>query len=77
MNNPNVDHPKHYNLDDKIECIEALKSALTDEEFAGFCKGNVFKYVWRYKLKNGTEDLEKAQWYLNYFIHCYMKMQNK
>lgn len=26
------------------------------------------KYLWRYKYKNGVEDLEKAQWYLNKLI---------
>jgi len=26
------------------------------------------KYLWRYKYKNGSEDLKKAQWYLNKLI---------
>ena len=26
------------------------------------------KYLWRYRYKNGTEDLRKAQWYLNKLI---------
>ena len=26
------------------------------------------KYIWRYNYKNGTEDLKKAQWYLNKLI---------
>ena len=30
----------------------------------GFYKGNVIKYVTRYQNKNGKEDLEKAQTYL-------------
>ena len=30
-----------------------------------FCKCNAFKYLWRYKNKNGKEDLEKALWYCN------------
>ena len=30
-----------------------------------FCLTNAFKYMWRYKNKNGQEDLDKAQWYLN------------
>ncbi len=38
---------------------------LTKEEFRGFLKGNVFKYIERYQQKNGTEDLEKAQTYLD------------
>ena len=23
------------------------------------------KYLWRYRYKNGTQDLEKAMWYLD------------
>ncbi|MBQ5695934.1 MAG: DUF3310 domain-containing protein, partial [Clostridium sp.] len=38
------------------------------DEFTGFLRGNIIKYVWRYKDKNGLEDLKKAQWYLNKLI---------
>ena len=31
-----------------------------------FCLCNAFKYMWRYKNKNGLEDLKKAQWYMDY-----------
>jgi hypothetical protein len=30
-----------------------------------FCIGNAFKYLLRYKLKNGAEDLKKARYYLD------------
>lgn len=58
-----VNHPSHY-TSGGIECIEALQAALTAEEFRGFCKGNAIKYVWRERLKNEDEDLQKAGWYL-------------
>ena len=29
---------------------------------------NIIKYLWRYRYKNGVQDLEKAQWYLNKLI---------
>lgn len=61
--NPVVDHPPHYNQGG-IECIDAIKAALTPEEFRGFCKGNALKYVWRERYKNGGVDLEKSNWYL-------------
>jgi hypothetical protein len=32
------------------------------------CTGNALKYLWRWKKKNGVEDLKKAQWYLNKLI---------
>lgn len=62
-----VNHPKHY-TQGKIECIEAMKAMLTPEEFRGFLRGSIFKYQWRVMDKNRVEDLEKAQWYLNYLI---------
>lgn len=68
MNEPNmVDHPQHYNAGG-IECIEAIRAALTPEEFRGFVKGNAIKYCWRSNHKNGDEDLEKAFWYLGDYL---------
>ncbi|MDB4681384.1 DUF3310 domain-containing protein [bacterium] len=40
----------------------------------GWNVGNVIKYVSRYKMKNGLEDLKKAQWYLNDIIE---RLENK
>ena len=57
-----VNHPTHY-TSGEIECIDAIRAALTPEEFRGFCKGNVIKYVWRSNLKGGDQDLKKAVWY--------------
>ena len=63
----NVEHPSHY-CRGGIECIDAIEASLGKDEFAGFLRGNIIKYVWRYKDKNGLEDLKKAQWYLNKLI---------
>lgn len=57
-----VNHPPHYNKYG-VECIEAIKSA-TGEGFEYYLQGNVIKYLWRYRYKNGVEDLKKANWYL-------------
>lgn len=43
--------------------------------YEAFCIGNVIKYLWRYKIKNGTQDLEKAQWYLAEAIEINKKRQ--
>ena len=67
INNDMVNHPPHYSSD-KIECIEAIQAQLTKEEYRGFLKGNVAKYLWREKHKGGTESLEKAQWYLTRLV---------
>ncbi len=61
-----VNHPKHYN-ESGIECIDALEAMLGDG-FESYLQGNIVKYLWRYKYKNGSEDLKKAQWYLNKLI---------
>lgn len=66
-NDSRVDHPDHYNAG-PVECIDALQSALTPEEFAGFCKGNALKYIWREQHKGGIESLRKAVWYLERLI---------
>ena len=59
-----VNAPPHYRQGG-IECIDAIRAALTDEEFRGYLKGNSMKYLWREKHKGGDQDLKKAAWYLN------------
>jgi len=62
-----VNKPSHYTSGD-IECIDAIRSALTDEEFRGYCKGNILKYAWREKHKGGDEDLKKIVKYIEFLI---------
>lgn len=62
-----VYRPPHYNKGG-VECIDAIRASMTDEAFAGYCKGNVMKYVYRYEDKGGTEDLCKARVYLDWLI---------
>jgi hypothetical protein len=61
-------NPDHYKQGG-IETIDIMKAKMTQEQFEGYLLGNVIKYTTRYNLKNGTEDLKKAQWYLNYLIN--------
>lgn len=60
-----VNHPSHYNQGG-VECIDAIRAALGKDGFEAFCIGNVIKYLWRYKHKNGLEDLQKAEVYLKW-----------
>ena len=60
-------NPAHYK-DTAIECIEAIKAAMTEQQFQGYLRGNVIKYLWRYENKGGKVDLEKAEWYLKRLI---------
>tara|TARA_A100001011_G_scaffold397392_2_gene498210 strand:- start:8325 stop:8651 length:327 start_codon:yes stop_codon:yes gene_type:complete len=61
-----VNNPPHYNKAG-IETIQAIK-AMLGEGFKYYLQGNVMKYIWRYEYKDGVQDLEKAQWYLNELI---------
>ncbi len=66
-----VNHPPHYTAGG-IECIDAILAAvegLTPQE--AVLVGNVMKYVWRHKRKNGKQDLLKAKWYLSRLIDEY------
>lgn len=58
-----VNHPPHYTAGG-IECIEAIRAALTPDEFRGHCKANAMKYIWREAHKGQDESIRKAIWYL-------------
>jgi len=61
-----VNNPPHYNRAG-IECIDAIRAA-TGDGFQYYLQGNIMKYLWRYRYKNGLEDLKKARWYLDALI---------
>ena len=66
--NDNVNSPAHYTTGG-IETIDFIKAKLSKEEFIGYCKGNVLKYITRSRLKgNELEDLQKAEVYLKWAI---------
>lgn len=68
MEKDNVNHPSHY-TGGKVECIDALEAATVDlQGIEAVCTANAIKYLWRWKKKNGVEDLEKARWYINKLI---------
>lgn len=58
-----IEKPKRYNKVGKLECWDVI----IDQEM-NFLEGNILKYVWRYKEKNGLEDLKKARVYLDKLI---------
>ncbi len=77
-----VTEPPHYkNL--AIDTLELMSVNFSDEAYMGFLEGNVLKYVMRYKMKNGVQDLRKAQYYLDLLINRqeirenYSKMEEK
>ena len=58
-------NPDHYKSSTSLECIEAMEMIFGNEAVRDFCILNAFKYIWRWKNKNGAEDLNKASWYIN------------
>jgi hypothetical protein len=68
-----VNSPSHY-TQGEIECIDAIAQVVKDlDGMEAMCTGNAIKYLWRWKHKNGVEDLKKAQWYLQRMIDNYEK----
>ena len=66
MKPDNVNHPTHYTSGCGFECIEMMEMVFGKEAVIDYCVVNAFKYIWRHKQKNGTEDIAKAEWYLKY-----------
>jgi len=63
INDP-INHPAHY-TSGGIETINYIEAKLNFDQYEGFLLGNILKYISRYPLKGGKEDLKKAKWYLN------------
>ena len=69
MTKDNVNSPSHYTQANGLECIDAITAAVSGKSgIEAVCVANVTKYLWRYELKNGLEDVKKAQWYLNRLV---------
>lgn len=64
-----VNRPPHYTAG-KIEVIDCIESMITPikDPVQAFLAGQVLKYIARYTLKNGKQDLEKSRWYLERLI---------
>lgn len=63
-----VAKPSHYNQG-KMQPIDAIPDATIGlGGYEGFLVGNIIKYIWRWKHKNGLEDLKKVRWYLDRLI---------
>lgn len=69
MSKEEIDHPDYYNGETTYECIKVLNNWLPSDEYKGFLRGNIIKYICRYQRKeNSIIDLKKALWYLNELI---------
>lgn len=71
MYNSKINHPSHYNVDGRPECIEEMRLKFGEYITAVFCLTNAFKYLYRAGNKETetlNDDIEKAKWYCSYYI---------
>lgn len=61
VTNDTVNHPEHYQ--GKNECIDVMIAMFGKEAVKHFCMCNAYKYRFRADMKNGEEDIKKAEWY--------------
>lgn len=71
-----VSHPRHYNREGAMECIDEMELIFGPEMTMHFCLGCVFKYRYRAGLKdNGYQDLEKSDWYMRKYKELKEKIE--
>lgn len=71
-----VNHPAHYETG-KYNCIDVMVETQGADTVANFCICNAFKYLYRWKNKNGIEDIKKAQWYIGKFLELQDQLEDK
>ena len=73
-----VNHPKHYISETGLETIDVIEAFTFDlKGIEATDTGNIIKYISRWKKKNGLQDLEKAQWYLNHLINHVRQLEEE
>lgn len=77
MNKEMVNHPSHYNVEGKKECIVEMEEKFGVYETIVFCTLNAYKYLYRagYKIDK-EEDVKKAKWYYKYAINLLPKIKD-
>jgi len=72
----NVNHPKHY-TSGAHECIDVMEAMFGTKAVIDFCRCNIFKYRFRSNLKNGVEDIKKAEWYESKLLDLLAKISEE
>lgn len=74
-----INQPAHYQAHGiiKEQPIDVMRYMMTDEAYRGYLVGNIIKYVSRYDLKNGIEDLDKASKYISFLKEDLMREQDE
>ena len=79
MENSNVNHPSHYQVSGRKECIVEIQESYGLEVLITFCLTNAYKYLYRAGNKENNsyeQDIQKAQWYFDY-IKNYVIVNDK
>lgn len=64
-----VKRPAHYDGDGRISCMDALRSMMSKATLPPvviYWWGCAFKYLWRWHMKNGIQDIDKCMQCLKY-----------
>lgn len=64
-----VQHPQHYNIEGRKECIVEMLEKYGFHATANFALLNSYKYLFRAGLKDGNsaeQDVKKARWYFDW-----------
>lgn len=61
-----INHPSHYNLPNRKECIDEMIDKYGIKAVESWCKITAYKYEYRAGHKDSyTQDMRKAIWYMN------------
>lgn len=61
-----INHPSHYNLPNRKECIDEMIDKYGIKAVESWCKITAYKYTYRAGHKgSAVEDIGKAAWYTN------------
>lgn len=67
-----TEHPQRYNGDSVYECIKVMRAWSTPEEYRGFLKNTIIKYLCRVGKKDeAVQELKKARFYLDKLIESF------
>ena len=65
INSDVVNHPSHYNLPNRKECIDEMIDIYGLKDVAKWCEITAYKYKYRAGHKgSAVEDMSKAAWYI-------------
>ena len=66
---PMVVKPNHYQSKSGLECKDVIEAAVEDlTGYEAVYTANAIKYLWRWKKKNGEQDLQKAKRYIEFLL---------